>query len=201
MHQQIFAILLGLGFASAVISTLRGLAATAVVTAICGLAYYLGQARDGMDVLAWGLTAILPMMFYSSAFIAGALIGGLFRSATSTRRSWRLTAVVICAVATALFVTASKTSEAAKDASYAESLAKAIAAAKELVSNDARVLALTGQVQEIPLANEIVNRDAHKLMGVSLWVKGVNGNAMVETSLSGEGETLQLRIISVQASN
>jgi hypothetical protein len=201
MHQQIFAILLGFGFASALLFPIGGVVAIAIGTTICGLAYYLAQARDGSEVVILGLIAILPMLVFSSAFLSGAVVGRIFRSATPKRQSLRLAAVAICVIAVTAFVVSSKSSEAARNTSYAETRAKAIAAAKELVSNDPRVIALTGQVQEIPLTNEMVNRDIHKLVGVSLYVKGLKGSAQVETRVSGEGETLQMQIVSVQISN
>jgi hypothetical protein len=201
MHQEIFAILIGLGFASALFLALRGIAAMAAATAFCGLAYYLVQARNSLEALFLGLIAVLPMLYYSSAFLTGAIVGTFIRSVTSKHPSLRLAAVVICMVAVTAFIATSKSSEAARDASYAETRTKAIAAAKELVSSDPRVIAITGQVQEIPLTYDMVNREMHKLVGVSLYVKGLKGTAQVDTRLSGEGETLKMQIVSVQVGN
>jgi MFS family permease len=199
MHQVIVAILLGLGFASATLLGLHGVIGFGVAAVFVGLGYYLSQA-GAIGILGMLLLAILPMIFYGGAFAAGALAGSFVRAATTTRRSWRAPAVVVGGIAVVAFSYTTVTNEKERQALNAETQAKAFAAATALVSSDPRVTAITGEVLEIPLKNPIENREARKLLGARLYVKGRKGDAMVETMITRGGDTPEVRIVSVQAS-
>lgn len=199
MHQVIVAILLGLGFASATLLDMQRVIGVGVAAVIVGLGYYLSQAAS-IGFLGMLLLAILPMTFYGGAFAAGVWVGSLVRSATTTRRSWRVPAVVAGGIAVVVFSYTTGTNERERQALNADTQAKAFAAAAALVSSDPRVTAIMGEVLDIPLKNPIENREAHKLMGVHLYVKGRTGNAMVETMITRGGDAPEVRIVSVQAS-